>query len=217
MLRLILASASPRRRQLIQLFGLPIEIVVAAVDENAVAVPDSAENARQTALLKARAVAADVDGDAVVIGSDTNVAVDGAILGKPRDDDEARTMLRQLRERVHQVHTGIALINTATGTILTDVATVDVPMRPYADAEIEAYIATGDPRDKAGAYAIQHPEFQPVVALSGCYAGVMGLPLCHLARALRQLGVTWPTDIATACQVANDFDCSVYDAILSGE
>lgn len=217
MIRLILASASPRRRQLIQLFGLPIEIIVADVDESVVDVPDSAENARDTALLKARAATANLNSNAIVIGSDTNVAIDGNILGKPRDDDEARTMLRQLRGCVHQVHTGIALIDTASGVTLTDVATVDVPMRIYSDAEIELYVATGDPRDKAGAYAIQHPDFQPVVKLTGCYAGVMGLPLCHLARALRQMGVTWPTDIAAVCQTANDYDCPVYHSILSGE
>jgi MAF protein len=179
--------------------------------------PDSAENARNTALLKARAVAANVSGNAIVIGSDTNVAIAGTILGKPRDDDEARAMLRLLRGRVHQVHTGIALINTASGVTLTDVATVDVPMRAYSDAEIEAYVATGDPRDKAGAYAIQHPQFQPVVKLTGCYAGVMGLPLCHLARALRQMGVIWPTDIAAVCQAENEYSCPVFDTILNGE
>ena len=94
--KLILASASPRRRQLIQLFGLPIEVMVADVDESSVTVPDSAENARLTALIKAEAIAATLNEDAIIISSDTNVAIDGDILGKPRDSAEARAMLRRL-------------------------------------------------------------------------------------------------------------------------
>ena len=90
-------------------------------------------------------------------------------------------------------------------------------MRMYSDAEIEAYIATGDPFDKAGAYAIQHPEFRPVVRIDNCYASVMGLPLCHLARALRRLNVSWPNDIAAECQRLNAYDCPVFETILNAE
>ena len=94
-------------------------------------------------------------------------------------------MLRRLRSRTHQVYTGIAVMPLSDGNLLTDLCVTDVPMRAYSDEEIDAYVATGDPLDKAGAYAIQHPDFHPVESMSGCYASVMGLPLCHLTRTLR--------------------------------
>jgi septum formation protein len=93
-------------------------------------------------------------------------------------------MLKQLRGRTHQVYTGVAFLRVSDGTLLTELSITDVPMRNYSDEEIRAYIQTGDPMDKAGAYAIQHPDFQPVHSMQGCYAGVMGLPLCaYPARA----------------------------------
>lgn len=214
-MRLVLASASPRRRALLHLFGLSFDIVAADVDEDSAETADAAESARVIALLKAQTVAATTPDGALVIGSDTHVAVDGVSLGKPRDSADARAMLRLLRGRVHQVHTGIAVIDTTTSATWTDVATIDVPMRNYSDAEIDAYIAGGDPFDKAGGYGIQHPDFQPVARLHGCFAGVMGLPLCHLARILRRCGVTWPADIAATCQMYNQFECPVFESILS--
>lgn len=213
MTHLILASASPRRRTLIQLFDLPTTIRVADVDERQIDHPDPARNAIETAWLKAAAVAAQVQEAALVIGADTIVALDGEILGKPRDSAEAYRMLRRLRGRVHQVHTGIAVIDTTTGHCCLDVATVAVPMRAYSQAELAAYIATGDPFDKAGAYAIQHPEFQPVADLHGCYAGVVGLPLCHLGRALRQLGAPVSPMVAERCQAHHAYDCPVWREI----
>ena len=90
-------------------------------------------------------------------------------------------------------------------------------MRDYGDAEMEAYIATGDPFDKAGGYAIQHGGFNPVAALRGCYANVVGLPLCHVTRSLRQLGVEPPADVPTACQKHLEYECPVYTAILGGQ
>jgi len=103
------------------------------------------------------------------------------------------------------------------GSLVTDLCVTDVPMRKYSDEEIEAYAASGDPLDKAGAYAIQHAGFHPVDGLSGCYASVMGLPLCHLTRSLRKLGVEPETDIAAECQAALSYDCPVSAAILRGE
>lgn len=215
MTTLILASASPRRRELIQLLGLPYEIVTADVDESSVTHPDPAVNVVETARLKANAVAAQTTRrDAIIIAADTTVAIDGEMLGKPAHDAEARQMLRRLRGRVHQVHTGIVLVHTGTGDVVADVASVDVPMRAYTDAEIEAYIASGDPLDKAGAYAIQHPDFAPVAHLADCYAAVVGLPLCHLARALRRLGVRPLADVPSRCQQHHGYDCPVYEKIL---
>jgi septum formation protein len=213
MTRLILASASPRRRAMIQLFGLPVQVWPADVDET-VQHPNPAVYVLQTARLKADAIAPQAPADAVIIAADTTVALDGRILGKPADAAEARAMLQQLRGHTHQVHTAIVVLNKANGRLVEDVATVDVPMRAYSDAEIEAYIATGDPFDKAGGYAIQHPVFRPVANLADCYAAVVGLPLCHLARALRQVGAPPAVDIAAACQAHHQYDCPVYMSIL---
>jgi MAF protein len=217
MTRLILASASPRRRELIRLFGQPVEVWTAEVDEDSVTHPDPAVNVVETAALKAEDVARRAPADAVIIAADTTVALGERMLNKPADAAEAAAMLRLLRGQTHQVHTGIVVINVATGQEVRDVATVDVPMRPYSDDEINAYIATGDPLDKAGAYAIQHPGFRPVESLSGCYAAVVGLPLCHLARALRRVGAALPGDIATACQANHAYNCPIYPTILSAE
>jgi predicted house-cleaning NTP pyrophosphatase (Maf/HAM1 superfamily) len=117
---------------------------------------------------------------------------------------------------VHQVYTALTLVDAATGRSVTEVAATDVPMRDYTDDEIEAYIASGDPFDKAGAYAIQHAGFHPVAALRGCYSNVMGLPLCHLVRALRAFGIELGADVPLRCQQHQQYDCDVTDDILSG-
>ena len=210
----ILASASPRRQELIQLLGIEWETLIATVDESSVHHQDPAVDVIQTAQLKAKAVAERVTGAKIIVAADTTVAIDGDRLNNPTDEMEARRMLLQLRGRIHQVYTGIVIIDTTTGQIVTELATIDVPMRDYSDDEIEAYVNTGDPLDKAGAYAIQHPEFQPVSGLAGCYAGVMGLPLCHLTRALRRFDLPLPEDIAQRCQQAHQYDCPIYLDIL---
>jgi MAF protein len=211
---LILASGSPRRQELIQLLGQSWQVMAADVDEASIDHPDPAVNVVQTALLKAEAVCLHTPADAVIIAADTIVVLDNRVLGKPAGKEEAGTMLRQLRGRTHQVFTGLAIINKRTGQTVTDFAEIIVPMRNYTDQEIEAYIATGDPLDKAGSYAIQHPVFQPVSNLDGCFAGVVGLPLCHLVRALRNCGVSIQTDIAAACQAFHNYNCPVFKEIL---
>jgi predicted house-cleaning NTP pyrophosphatase (Maf/HAM1 superfamily) len=125
-------------------------------------------------------------------------------------------MLRALRGRTHQVYTAIALMDVSrhAGQPLSDLATTEVPMRNYADDEIAAYIASGDPLDKAGAYAIQHDGFHPVAELRGCFANVMGLPLCHLARALRAMKVEPIADVPTVCQSYLRYRCPVFADIL---
>lgn len=215
MTTLILASASPRRRELIQLLGLPYEIMTADVDESSVTHPDPAINVVETARLKADAVAARLSRqDAIIVAADTTVAIEGEMLNKPADAAEAGRMLRRLRGRAHQVHTGIVLRHMGTGAVVTDMASVDVPMRNYSDAEIAAYVATGDPLDKAGAYAIQHAGFAPVAHLADCYAAVVGLPLCHLARALRRLGGIDLPHVPARCQQHHRYDCPVHARIL---
>jgi MAF protein len=151
----------------------------------------------------------------ILIAADTTVSLDGQILGKPRDAAEARSMLTRLRGRSHQVFTAITLIDLGTGRLVADLASTDVPMRDYSDEEMKAYIATGDPFDKAGGYAIQHNGFNPVARMTGCYANVVGLPLCHVTRSLRALGVESPADVPSACQAHLKYECPVFQSILS--
>lgn len=208
-MRIILASQSPRRRQLIQFLGLDIEAISADVDESLATDPDPAQNAIDTAMLKVQVFAHLPD--AIIIGSDTNVAIDDQILGKPRDSAEAHKMLTQLRSRVHQVHTGIVALRTSDGTVATTVSSNDVHMRDYSDDEISAYIATGDPFDKAGSYAVQHPDFMPVTKIDGCFAGVMGLSICQLAGVLREVGIDVPVSIDVPCRTTHCFQQREYD------
>jgi septum formation protein len=154
----------------------------------------------------------------VIIACDTVVSLDGGLLGKPCDATEATRMLRRLREQAsHAVYSAVTLLEPATDRALTDVAETQLEMRAYTDAEIAAYVASGDPLDKAGAYAIQHPSFHPVARLQGCYANVMGLPLCHLSRCMRALGIEPSHDVPTACQAHTGYDCPVSTAILNAE
>jgi MAF protein len=211
---LILASNSPRRRQLLALTGLPFAISAADVDESQLANENPGDYVLRLAEEKARAIQANAN--QIILGSDTTV-VDGMdILGKPADDVEAVNMLTRLRGRTHQVYTAVALLRISDGLLLKDLCITDVPMRDYSNEEICAYVATGDPLDKAGAYAIQHPEFHPVASMSGCYASVMGLPLCHVTRMLRKLGIETNADVPMGCQQLLEYDCPVYEKILNG-
>jgi len=211
---LILASASPRRRSLIRLLGRPVRVRPAAVDEDSVDHPDPAVNVVRTARLKAEAAFADLDSEGIVVAADTTVVLDGEMLNKPDGAAEARAMLRRLRGRTHHVHTGLVLIDAATGRASTAVSTTAVTMRNYDDAEIDAYVASGDPLDKAGSYAIQHAGFRPVAQLRGCYAGVVGFPLCRLVGALRECGVS--VDLPVADESGDYRDCGTCLQLLDG-
>jgi len=166
---------------------------------------------------KARAAIPSAAPDAVIVAADTTVVDGSEILGKPVDHLQAEAMLRSLRGRSHQVYTALAVWRNADGALLTDCCSTDVPMRAYSDQEILSYVASGDPMDKAGAYAIQHNGFHPVEALQGCYANVMGLPLCHLLRTLRKLGISGNVDLPQACQAALEYNCPVSAQVIRGE
>lgn len=196
---LVLASQSPRRRALITLLGLQVHTVIANVDEESIDDPDPEQNVLKTALLKAHAVAAQ-NRQSIVVAADTTVAIDGDMLGKPANGQEAWNMLQRLRGRVHQVHTGLAILQRHTGHQSGTVCTTDVIMRAYSDNEIANYIESGDPFDKAGAYAIQHSGFHPVARLHGCYCNVVGLPLCQLRQALSNVGIASDLDVARRTQ-----------------
>jgi septum formation protein len=211
---LLLASSSPRRKQLLALGGWEFTTAPADVDESVLPGETPRDYVLRLAEVKARASARQARPEQVVIGSDTAVIIDSDILGKPADFAEAESMLRRLRGQTHQVFTGIAVFRPADGKFAADLCITDVPMRAYSDEEINAYVATGDPLDKAGAYAIQHPDFQPVASMSGCFASVMGLPHCHLARLLKEFGMHPAADLPDNCQAFLKYQCPVFPSIL---
>ena len=206
--KLTLASASPRRRQLLALLGLPFEVCTADVEER----PHDGEHPRdlvhRLSENKVRAVVERVDGG-LIVGADTIVALEGEMLGKPADSDEAAYMLRRLRNREHQVYTGVSVLDTTSGWLSGVVVMSTVWIRDYSDEQIMAYAASGEPLDKAGAYAIQDGDFCPVERVEGCYANVMGLPLCHLYRLLADMGVDTGVPPAVACEAFTGRRCSI--------
>jgi len=207
-MRVILASASPRRRELLAHLGLPFEALSAAVDEGDFS-GDAARAVVQAARRKAHAVAETLnDPAAIVVAADTVVVLDGRVLGKPADDADARRMLRDLRGRWHEVVTGMVARRDRDNQEWTDAVVARVHMRPYDDAEIEAYIARGEPFDKAGAYAVQDPVLHPAAAVEGCYLTVVGLPLCALYRLLVAAGAL-PDDPRSICQRLLVAGCSL--------
>ena len=213
----MLASNSPRRRQLLALGNWAFSVKVVDIDETPLADELPKNYVLRLAQAKALAVSEMASPENIIIGSDTTVVDGDSILGKPTDTQDAESMLKQLRGRTHQVYTGIALYRVQDGKMLTELSITDVSMRNYSNEEITAYIDTGDPMDKAGAYAIQHPEFDPVASKQGCYAGVMGLPMCHVLRALQKFDISPAADVPAACQSVLNFHCQVASAILRGE
>jgi len=211
---LILASGSPRRRQLLALLDVPFVVRPPDVEEaNQVGeIPEAM--AVRLSRDKARAVCADVQAG-LIVAADTFVCLDGRVLGKPSDADDAVHMLQRLRGRPHVVLSGLSLVATHLGWERTELAQTTVWMRDYSDKEISSYVASGDPLDKAGAYAIQHHGFDPVSHIVGCYANVMGLPLCHLYRLLRELGLAPDETPVAACDRFNGRRCAVALQILA--
>ncbi|HKY53987.1 MAG TPA: Maf family protein, partial [Anaerolineales bacterium] len=206
---LVLASNSPRRRQLLALAGWSFSVSAANVDESLHVNESPADYVLRLAETKARAVASQAHKDQIILAADTTVVDEGYILGKPKDAAEAVTMLTRLRGHTHQVYTGIALLLVSDGLLLTDHCITDVPMRKYSDEEIQAYVQTGDPLDKAGAYGIQHPQFRPVTEIKGCYASVMGLPMCRVIRLMRKMDIEPNTDFFLRCETLLEDDCAV--------
>ena len=199
------------------MYGQEFVIKPADVDESPLDNESPGDYVSRLAELKARAVSESFDESVIIIAADTSVADGNMPLGKPANEIESRQMLEQLRNRTHQVYTGLAIIDKKKNKIHIELACTDVPMRDYTDDEISEYIATGDPFDKAGGYAIQNPGFHPVNQLSGCYANVVGLPLCHLTRSMTALDLGKKTDIPILCQQRLDYSCDVYERVLKGK
>lgn len=213
----LLASNSPRRRQLLSLTGWTFTVQPAHIDETPLPAEAPAVYVLRLAEGKARAAAAAAQPGTLVFGADTTVADGLTILGKPADAREAEEMLRLLRDREHDVFTAIALCRAGSDEVFTDLCATRVPMRNYSDEEIDQYVRSGDPLDKAGAYGIQHAGFHPVERFQGCFASVMGLPLCHLLRTARKLGLQPQTNIPQACQDYLSYDCPISRAVLEGQ
>ena len=184
--KVVLASQSPRRRDLLTLIGIPHEVRPANIDESYLAGEVPLAHAERLARTKAETIAAP---EAVTIGSDTIVVVDGDVLGKPRDHAHAAEMLRRLSGRSHLVITGVAA--RWRGRTVSAAEQVDVTFRPLSDDDIRAYVATGEPMDKAGAYGIQGFGATIVERVDGDYFAVMGLPLNRLTRLLEKLGLRY--------------------------
>jgi septum formation protein len=195
-MRFILASSSPRRREIIGSMIEDFEIIKPDIDESQGAAEAPLDYVKRLSQEKAQAVAAKIEGESAILAADTvvilaadtiGIAQDGEILGKPSTAEEARTMLQRLRNRPHLVCTAFTLLRGEEQH--SEIVTTTVYMRDYSDAEIDAYIATGDPFDKAGSYAIQHEAFHPVSHIEGSYSNVVGLPADEVKAALGKLNI----------------------------
>ena len=191
-MRIVLASASPRRRELLEKLGKPFDVKPAGTDESVDLHTTPVQAIQQIALQKATAVAAADRSAMLVIGADTAVVLGSRILGKPSNRENALAMLRQLRGRTHQVVTGLAIVENPSGNCAVSHTTTAVTMHSYSDRETEEYISSGEPEDKAGAYAIQGAGGRLVESIQGCYFNVVGLPLCELSRMLSAVGFHVP-------------------------
>lgn len=187
--QIVLASSSPRRQELLACLGLPFRIQVSNVDETISDGIAPEEIVKTLSLRKANAVAKNLS-FGLVIGSDTIVVLDGQVLGKPRDEEDAFRMLTSLAGREHEVYSGLAIVDVATGKIALDYSSTRVKMRTMTAEEIRGYIASKEPMDKAGSYAIQGLGSTIVERIEGDYFTVVGLPLNRLAQMLNQFGIS---------------------------
>lgn len=188
---LVLASASPRRQELLRLVGLPFRVMPSDFDESTLALWPPEQHVIESATAKAEDVAALID-DGVVIGADTIVVADDQVLGKPVDEGDARRMLRMLSGRSHYVYTGVCVVRRSGGEtagMARDFVRTEVRLCELSDAAIDAYVATGEPLDKAGAYGIQERAALLVEGIVGDYFNVVGLPVYRLGRLLAEIGV----------------------------
>lgn len=209
---LILASASPRRRELLALLGMPFEPRPSDFDETQFPTEAPLDYARRLAEGKGAVVHAG-EGE-LILSADTIVDLEGRVLGKPADPEEARAILSALRGKTHRVYTAFTLRVAGAGKVEAGFCQTDVRMRYFTETEMETYMATPSPYDKAGGYAIQDAAFHPVENIRGCYTNVMGLPLCHLANLFSEFGLSAPEELPWLCQQHLGITCRVYPEIL---
>jgi septum formation protein len=194
-MKLILASASPRRAEILRNAGFEFEVRPAHVDETILPNEQAQDYVKRLAETKAKAIAelaSQQEGGGYVVGADTVVVIETQIFGKPADADDARRMLRHLSGKSHEVLTGMALLRAADRQVNTNVERTRVEFLPLSEKDIEDYIATAEPFDKAGAYGIQGVGSRFISRIEGCYFNVMGLPVSRLWQMLRPLG--WRDD-----------------------
>jgi len=189
-MKLILASASVRRAEILRDAGYHFSVLSSAVDETPFAGESPHDLVLRLAEAKAQLAAARAVGPAIIIAADTEVVLDGRIFGKPRSSDDARRMLTKLSGRSHNVLTGVAVVRLPDAERISFVETTRVEFAPLSDEEITRYLDTGEPYDKAGAYAIQGYAARYIPCIEGCYCNVVGLPLSRLQQALTELGWT---------------------------
>lgn len=209
--KLILASGSPRRKELLTLLGLSFEVQPGQTDESEHDGEEPLNYVRRVAVEKGKACPREDSG--WVLSADTIVEQDGRVIGKPKDFAEAEEILKALRAKDHQVFTAVNVSHN--GQSRSSYCQTTVSMRDYSDTEIEDYIHTNSPMDKAGGYAIQDATFHPVSNLEGCWANVMGLPLCHLYKLMQQSELEPSPGIADRCQNYLGIVCPVYAEILN--
>lgn len=212
-----LVSNSPRRREMLGWMDWDFEASAANIDESRRAGEFPEKYVLRLASEKAGYPISGAVTEDVVIAADTIVVLDGEILGKPADEAQAHAMLSHLRARDHWVMTAIAVRIAGAKQMLQEVCRTRVQMRKYSDREIKQYVKSGDPMDKAGAYAIQNKTFHPVVDFKGCFASVMGMPLCHLERTLQKIPIDEPNGFATICQNHLKYNCSITNRVMAGE
>ncbi len=191
-MKLILASSSPRRAAILENAGIRFERRPTEIDESPLAGESAEDSVVRLAEEKAWKVSRGVAGPAIVIGADTLVVLDGEVMAKPRSAEEAREMLRRLSGRTHTVTTGIAALRLPDGTTVRGAEHTAVTFATLSENEIDAYVATGEPMDKAGAYGVQERAGRFVMRIEGCYFNVVGLPLARLYAMLKELG--WQAD-----------------------
>jgi MAF protein len=216
----ILASKSPRRKALLRNLIDSFLIINPEIKEERQGgeLPGTfvMRNSELKALGAGNKVASMAGRDWLVIAADTIVVDGDRILGKPADHSQAAAMLTRLRGKAHTVFSGLAVFDISREEIQTRQVSSQVIMREYTQEEINTYVASGDPMDKAGAYAIQNREFDPAPDFRDCYANVMGLPLCHLAVLLHEMDCPIQLDVAERCQESIGYQCPIYSNILSG-
>jgi len=186
--KIILASASPRRRELLKHLGLTFEVIPSKIEEDVKDGEEPCEHVLRLARLKAQEIARDQD-SAVIIGADTIVVLGGEILGKPKDEEEAFAMLSQMSGRVHRVFTGFCVLDASDGSEYSEAVESKVRFKHLTPEEIRGYIKTGEPMDKAGAYAVQGRGSYMIKEIQGSYTNVVGLPLCELVEVLSRVKV----------------------------
>lgn len=213
--KIYLASASPRRQQMLSWIVQEFESIPADIDETPRPGEAPVPYCQRMALGKALHCAASVPADSFVIGSDTTVYINHQILGKPKDEDDAAEMLKLLNGKEHLVCTAVALAQRGKDEIRFrhTVCETVVRFRDMDRYEILDYVASGDPMGKAGAYAIQNREFHPVESIRGCYAGVMGFPLCHVGVLFHHFGCDIFPPIRSACNAGTKYPCSHIPAV----